>query len=658
MNLRGAAHYFKLSADQGNAAGQFSYGLCLLNGDGVPIDLCVAAHYFKLAAQQSSVAPLFADAFSAVAASRVPMDLMGGNGISVAPALTASTIAVAESASGDSNTSDISENARSLIQEAPAAARCSDLPSDLCRIGCDCCGWCFHDGRAVPIDFTVAAEFFQRAANCGDSNGANSIGVCFECGKGVEADIDRAVFYYERAAADCHPDGLYNFARCLEFGKGVPCDAVRAAKCYRLAADLGNAAAENSFGICLERGIGVHFNIDLAAEYYQRSAVHGHPGGANNLGFCLEHGRGVCADIELAAEYYKFAADHGSAEAGPNYHRCLRLLRRWEAPDRYSDASFHPPSTEELPDVQFVDPPDRDSAELIASIRRLKNSTNERRPARLPAATLLCGSNLAHFSENTKQRIVVKSSRNPHETESIRREGAIHSTLTHPLVLGLREFDSRVARMVTEFVGNGTLADHLATQTGALAKANRIARIVVGIVHAMRHIHERGVIHRDLKPENVLLDWKANVRIAGFKYGVSRDNDKAAWPMELPIDCHYLAPECFSGEYGQGSDVFAFALILFELLVGQPAISKELQGMAIMRLLVADEFRPDIPESVLPRVQELIRDCWKEDPDDRPSFEEVFDRLEAMDFKVIAGVNSTKLRRFVEDINPREEAAN
>jgi serine/threonine protein kinase len=128
--------------------------------------------------------------------------------------------------------------------------------------------------------------------------------------------------------------------------------------------------------------------------------------------------------------------------------------------------------------------------------------------------------------------------------------------------------------------------------------------------------------------------------------------------MELPIDLHYLAPECFDRQYGQGSDVFAFALILFELLAGQPAISKDVNGMAIVRLLVADEFRPDIPESVLSEVQELITDCWENDPDDRPSCEEVFDRLEAMDFKVIAGVNSAKLRRFVEDINAREGAAN
>jgi TPR repeat protein len=48
--LKGAAHYFKLAADQGNAAAQNNYGVCLKKVEGVSIDLKLAAHYFKLAA--------------------------------------------------------------------------------------------------------------------------------------------------------------------------------------------------------------------------------------------------------------------------------------------------------------------------------------------------------------------------------------------------------------------------------------------------------------------------------------------------------------------------------------------------------------------------------------------------------------------------------
>jgi TPR repeat protein len=47
-----AANYFKLATDQGDAAAQFNYGVCLESGSGVQIDLQKAANYFKLAADQ------------------------------------------------------------------------------------------------------------------------------------------------------------------------------------------------------------------------------------------------------------------------------------------------------------------------------------------------------------------------------------------------------------------------------------------------------------------------------------------------------------------------------------------------------------------------------------------------------------------------------
>jgi TPR repeat protein len=170
IDFRGAAHYLKLSADQGDAHGQFAYGICLRHGIGVPIDLRGAAHYFNLSAAQPGL----------VATSGVLMDLMrfasldrklahspDPTGIGVASVRSVSLSAVAESASGDSNDHRKSEIAPPPIQERAAVAQYSDVPPALYRIGCNCCGWCFREGQGVPIDFTVAAEFFQMAANSG-----------------------------------------------------------------------------------------------------------------------------------------------------------------------------------------------------------------------------------------------------------------------------------------------------------------------------------------------------------------------------------------------------------------------------------------------------------------------------------------------------------
>jgi TPR repeat protein len=54
IDFKGAAYYFKLAADQGDAVAQYNYGNCLDKGEGVRIDFQGAAHYFKLAADQGN----------------------------------------------------------------------------------------------------------------------------------------------------------------------------------------------------------------------------------------------------------------------------------------------------------------------------------------------------------------------------------------------------------------------------------------------------------------------------------------------------------------------------------------------------------------------------------------------------------------------------
>jgi TPR repeat protein len=56
IDLKEAAYYFKLAADQGIADAQFNYGVCLKKGEGVGIDFKGTAHYFELAADQGIAA--------------------------------------------------------------------------------------------------------------------------------------------------------------------------------------------------------------------------------------------------------------------------------------------------------------------------------------------------------------------------------------------------------------------------------------------------------------------------------------------------------------------------------------------------------------------------------------------------------------------------
>jgi hypothetical protein len=101
------------------------------------------------------------------------------------------------------------------------------------------------------------------------------------------------------------------------------------------------------------------------------------------------------------------------------------------------------------------------------------------------------------------------------------------------------------------------------------------------------------------------------------------------------------------------SDVFAFGLILYQLIVGQRPFSGR-SGIRAAKQIVVDEARPASPEFVLPDVGDVICECWAAHPDDRPQFDEILSRLEVMQFKATAGVKSAKVAAFVERITEEE----
>jgi serine/threonine protein kinase len=232
----------------------------------------------------------------------------------------------------------------------------------------------------------------------------------------------------------------------------------------------------------------------------------------------------------------------------------------------------------------------------------------------------------------------VRTAKTREGAELIRREVAFLKALTHPLVLQLSKSRACKSSIVSAYAGQGSLADHLTAESG-WRRPNRIAKVVTGIALAMRFAHSRDVTHCDLKPENVLLDWNWSVRIAGFRGSPSPD----APLLMASIPSRYLAPE---GTFAQASEVFAFGLILFEILTGKPEFPTDLHPCKIA-LKVIEGDRPHVPDSVLPVARELIADCWAPEPDDRPTFVEIVNRLQEMEFKVTANVNSAKLAEFV-----------
>ena len=183
-----------------------------------------------------------------------------------------------------------------------------------------------------------------------------------------------------------------------------------------------------------------------------------------------------------------------------------------------------------------------------------------------------------------------------------------------------------------EFMDHGSLYDLLHNETMAI-EGELLLPILQDIAKGVRFLHAATpqVIHGDLKAQNVLVDSKFRAKVADF--GLSQKKQVGATGTP-----YWMAPECLRGESENtsASDVYSFGIILYEVYSRKDPYEGEDYNEVIN--LVTDpnvNKRPPVPDSCPPQVQGLMYDCVGGIPQNRPTFEELDQRLRRLDVATI-----------------------
>ncbi|KAK6133280.1 hypothetical protein DH2020_032943 [Rehmannia glutinosa] len=201
--------------------------------------------------------------------------------------------------------------------------------------------------------------------------------------------------------------------------------------------------------------------------------------------------------------------------------------------------------------------------------------------------------------------------------------------------------------LVYEYIDNGNLSQHLRGKvTEPLPWSTRV-QIALDSARGLEYIHEHTVpvyIHRDIKSANILIDKNFRAKVADFGLTKLTEVGSASLQTRLVGTFGYMPPEY--AQYGDVSpkiDVYAFGVVLFELISGKEAIVKTNEVITESKGLVAlfeDAFtQPDQTESlrklVDPRlgdeyafdsvfkVAHLAKACTHENPQLRPSMRSI-----------------------------------
>ncbi|XP_066349217.1 calmodulin-binding receptor-like cytoplasmic kinase 3 isoform X1 [Miscanthus floridulus] len=216
--------------------------------------------------------------------------------------------------------------------------------------------------------------------------------------------------------------------------------------------------------------------------------------------------------------------------------------------------------------------------------------------------------------------------------------------------------------LITEYVSNGTLREHLDGQHGLILGFNQRLEIAIDVAHGLTYLHlyaEKPIIHRDVKSSNILLTEGFMAKVSDF--GFARTGPTEPGQSQIQTDVRgtagYVDPEYLRTNYLTiKSDVFSYGILLLEILSGRRpiearrgpteritvrwAFNKYQRGN--VRDILDPMLTEAVNEDILNKIFDVAFQCVAPTREDRPSMKEVVERL----WKIRR--DYTKIQRIIE----------
>ncbi|XP_058481237.1 retinal guanylyl cyclase 2 isoform X2 [Solea solea] len=195
--------------------------------------------------------------------------------------------------------------------------------------------------------------------------------------------------------------------------------------------------------------------------------------------------------------------------------------------------------------------------------------------------------------------------------------------------------DCGVFAIVTEFCSRGSLEDLLLNDDVKLDWMFK-SSLLLDLIKGMKHLHHRGVSHTRLKSRNCVVDGRFVLKITDYSYNEVLESQRFPYIEPPAEELLWTAPEILraghAGLHGTlPGDVFSFAIIMQEVVIrGPPYCMMDLPASDIVEKLCKPPplFRPVVSPDYAPiECIQLMKQCWNEQPDKRPIFDEIFDQF-------------------------------
>jgi len=216
------------------------------------------------------------------------------------------------------------------------------------------------------------------------------------------------------------------------------------------------------------------------------------------------------------------------------------------------------------------------------------------------------------------------------DAEKFMEEANVMKKLKHPHVLQLKAIcsENEPVWIITELMVNGSLLDYLhkcGAQLTAKGNVTLLIQMAAQCADGMAYLEKENFIHRDLAARNVLVGENNLCKIADF--GLSREDIYLA-DVKSKFPIKWTAPEAaFYQRYTIKSDVWSFGILMYEVITLGKVPYPGMRGQEVLEKIEMG-YRMPQPHGCPDQYYNIMKDCWRQEAKERPSFETLKWQLE------------------------------
>ena len=204
-------------------------------------------------------------------------------------------------------------------------------------------------------------------------------------------------------------------------------------------------------------------------------------------------------------------------------------------------------------------------------------------------------------------------------------ESEIMKMLKYPNIVSLKGLctSGEPILIITEFMPHGNLVKYLRSSAGRRTALQQLLTWAIQICGGMIHLEQCRIIHRDVAARNILLGDQLVCKISDFGLAqkVSGDTYKESSRTQFPLK--WMAPEAIRHRlFSVKSDVWAFGILLHEMVTNGAIPYPGVQNRDVAQLVRAG-YRMPCPRGCPKWLHDIMDSCWKEQPEERPTFSDV-----------------------------------